>query len=522
MDELVSLVDWSRGQFALTAMYHWIFVPITLGLTIMIAIMLTRYYKTGNEEWKTMTKFWMKLFIINFVVGVATGIILEFEFGTNWSNYSWFVGDIFGAPLAIEGILAFFMEATFIAVMIFGWDRVSKKFHLVSTWLVAIGSNLSALWILIANAWMQYPAGTVFNPATARNEMINFWDVALSPVAINKFLHATTSSYIVAALFVISVSSWYLLKKRNLFMAKKSMLIAAIFGLISSIMVIFSGDSSAYQVAQKQPMKLAAMEGLYQGKSQAGLVAIGILNPKKDITNDEKPYYFKIEIPYLLSFLSNRDVNSFVPGIEDLIYGNEEQNIMSAEEKMARGRVAIQTLQEYQKAKKTNDTVNLAEISKKFNPNTKEGEHFLNNYFKYFGYGYLNDPVELIPNVALTFYSFHIMVALGFIFVLLFIFILVYVWRDNIEKKKFLLYIGLWSILFGFIASQMGWIVAEVGRQPWIIQDLMPTIAAVTHLSVSTVQTTFVLFAIIFTTLLIAELRIMFNQIRKGPDNLKK
>jgi len=217
MDELVSLVDWSRGQFALTAMYHWIFVPITLGLTIMIAIMLTRYYKTGNEEWKTMTKFWMKLFIINFVVGVATGIILEFEFGTNWSNYSWFVGDIFGAPLAIEGILAFFMEATFIAVMIFGWDRVSKKFHLVSTWLVAIGSNLSALWILIANAWMQYPAGTVFNPATARNEMINFWDVALSPVAINKFLHATTSSYIVAALFVISVSSWYLLKKRNLY-----------------------------------------------------------------------------------------------------------------------------------------------------------------------------------------------------------------------------------------------------------------------------------------------------------------
>ena len=351
MDELVSLVDWSRGQFALTAMYHWIFVPITLGLTIMIAIMLTRYYKTGNEEWKTMTKFWMKLFIINFVVGVATGIILEFEFGTNWSNYSWFVGDIFGAPLAIEGILAFFMEATFIAVMIFGWDRVSKKFHLVSTWLVAIGSNLSALWILIANAWMQYPAGTVFNPATARNEMINFWDVALSPVAINKFLHATTSSYIVAALFVISVSSWYLLKKRNLFMAKKSMLIAAIFGLISSIMVIFTGDGSAYQVAQKQPMKLAAMEGLYQGKSQAGLVAIGILNPKKDITNDEKPYYFKIEIPYLLSFLSNRDVNSFVPGIEDLIYGNEEQNIMSAEEKMARGRVAIQTLQEYQNAK---------------------------------------------------------------------------------------------------------------------------------------------------------------------------
>lgn len=517
MDELISLVNWSRGQFALTAMYHWIFVPITLGLTIMIAIMHTHYYKTDNDEWKKMTKFWMKLLIINFILGVATGIILVFEFGTNWSNYSWFVGDIFGAPLAIEGILAFFMEATFIAVMIFGWDRVSKKLHLISTWLVAIGSNLSALWILIANAWMQHPIGTVFNPATARNEMINFWDIALSPVAINKFLHTTTSSYVVASLFVISVSSWYLLKKRHIFIAKKSMLIAAIFGFISSIMTIFTGDSSVYQVAQKQPMKLAAMEGLYEGKTSAGLVTIGILNPKKDINNDEKPYYFKIEIPYLLSLLSYRDADAYVPGINDLIYGNEEQQILSAEEKIARGNIAIETLKQYQNAKKQNDTNALANLGKKFDPNTKVGDYFLNNYFRYFGYGYLSSPNELIPNIALTFYSFHIMVSLGFLFILLFLLVFIYVWKDTIENKNILLYISLWSVLFGFIASQSGWIVSEVGRQPWIIQDLMPTVAGVTQLSVSNVQITFILFAIIFTTLLIAELSIMFNQIRKGP-----
>ena len=227
----LSLVNWSRGQFALTAMYHWIFVPLTLGLSFIIAIMETLYVRTGNEEWKKITKFWMTLFGINFAIGVATGIILEFEFGTNWSNYSWFVGDIFGAPLAIEGIMAFFLESTFIAIMFFGWNKVSKKFHLISTWLVAFGSNLSALWILVANAWMQNPVGMHFNPDTARNEMLNFWEVLLSPVAINKFIHTITSGYVLAAIFVIGISSWYLLKNRELFLAKRSILIAAVFGL---------------------------------------------------------------------------------------------------------------------------------------------------------------------------------------------------------------------------------------------------------------------------------------------------
>ncbi|HUX55110.1 MAG TPA: cytochrome ubiquinol oxidase subunit I, partial [Williamwhitmania sp.] len=317
----LSVVDWSRAQFALTAIYHWIFVPLTLGLAFIVAIMETIYVRTGSEDWKKATKFWMTLFGINFAIGVATGIILEFEFGTNWSNYSWFVGDIFGAPLAIEGIMAFFMESTFIAVMFFGWNKVSKKFHLASSWLTAIGANISALWILVANAWMQYPAGMAFNPDTARNEMVNFWDVLFSPVAINKFMHTITSGYVLASLFVLGVSAWYLLKGREILMAKRSIVVAGVFGLLSSLFLAFTGDGSAYQVAQKQPMKLAAMEGLYTGKTNAGLVAFGILTPGKKYNDSTSAFAFKIEIPKLLSMLSYRDVNAFVPGVKDVVNG---------------------------------------------------------------------------------------------------------------------------------------------------------------------------------------------------------
>ncbi|MEI6901334.1 MAG: cytochrome ubiquinol oxidase subunit I, partial [Bacteroidota bacterium] len=272
-----SLVDWSRAQFALTACYHWLFVPLTLGLSFIIAFMESIYVKTGNEEWKRLTKFWMTLFGINFAIGVATGLILEFEFGTNWSNYSWFVGDIFGAPLAIEGIMAFFLETTFVAVMFFGWNKVSKKFHLLSTWLVAIGSNLSALWILVANGWMQFPTGMKFNPDTARNEMMDFWSVLLSPLAINKFLHTIASGYVLAAIFVVGVSAWFLLRKRDLLFAKRSIIVAASFGLLASGYIMLTGDGSARAVAHHQPMKFAAMENLYIGQQNAPLVAFGIL-----------------------------------------------------------------------------------------------------------------------------------------------------------------------------------------------------------------------------------------------------
>ena len=510
----ISLVNWSRGQFALTALYHWLFVPLTLGITFIIAIMETLYVKTGDPHWKRITKFWMTLFGINFAIGVATGLILEFEFGTNWSNYSWFVGDIFGAPLAIEGIMAFFLESTFIAIMFFGWNKVSKKFHLLSSWLVAVGSNLSALWILVANGWMQYPAGMKFNPDTARNEMMNFWEVLFSPVAINKFLHTISSGYVLAAIFVIGVSAWFLLRKREQLLAKRSIAVAAIFGLVSSIYLAFTGDGSAYQVAQKQPMKLAAMEGLYEGKTGAGLILFGIPNGDKEYNNQEKAYKFKIEIPRLLSFLGYRNADAFVPGVKDIIEGgytiendlNKGETALPVNEKIKRGKIAINALADYKKAKEKKETEQALAAKEQLEAN-----------FQYFGYGYLNEPKSIIPHIPLTFYSFHIMVVLGFYFIAFFAVALWLLYKNKLGKKKWPLRLAILTIPLAYIATMSGWIVAEVGRQPWVIQNLLPTSAAVSRIDTSAVQITFVLFSIIFTALLIAEVRIMTKQIKLGP-----
>lgn len=511
------MVDWARAQFALTAIYHWLFVPLTLGLSFIVAIMETIYVKTGNPEWKKITKFWMILFGINFAIGVATGIILEFQFGTNWSNYSWFVGDIFGAPLAIEGIMAFFLESTFIAVMFFGWNKVSKGFHLASSWLTAIGANLSALWILVANAWMQHPVGMEFNPDTARNEMVNFWEVLFSPMAVNKFLHTISNGYVIASLFVIGISAWFLLHKRHALTAKRSILVAAIFGIITSLFLAFTGDGSAFTIAQKQPMKLAAMEGLYNGENGAGLVAFGILNPSKKPGDSQDPYLMKVEIPKLLSILGYRNANAFVPGVDDILNGGfrpwykdvqpEEREItFSVAQKIERGKLAISALRDYKTATKAGDTI-LASISKQK----------LKENFAYFGYGYLNQPESVVPNVQLTFYSFHLMVMLGMYFILLFIVVLYFLNRGTLEKQRWLLWIALWTIPLGYLASQAGWVVAEVGRQPWVIQDLLPTVAAVSMIGSAAVKTTFWIFAALFTALLIAEVMIMVRQIKIGP-----
>ncbi|PKP10727.1 MAG: cytochrome ubiquinol oxidase subunit I [Bacteroidetes bacterium HGW-Bacteroidetes-4] len=512
----LSLVDWSRGQFALTAMYHWLFVPLTLGLAFIVAIMETIYVRTGNPEWKRITKFWMTLFGINFAIGVSTGIILEFEFGTNWSNYSWFVGDIFGAPLAIEGIMAFFMESTFIAVMFFGWNKVSKKFHLLSSWLTAFGANLSALWILIANGWMQFPVGMKFNPDTARNEMMNFWDVALSPVAINKFLHTITSAYVLAAIFVVGISAWFLLRKRHILFSKRSIIVASVFGLTSSLYLVWSGDGSAYQVAQKQPMKLAVMEGLYEGKEGAGIIVFGVLNNDKEYNDDQEAHHFKVEIPKLLSFLGYRNADAFVPGIKDIVEGGytyvdengQTHTALSAEEKMKRGKMALNSLAAYKQAKADGaDSLQHASLQS------------LEENFQYFGYGFLNDPASIIPNVPMTFYSFHIMVALAFWFMLVFIVALYFVYKNQIEKQKWFLRLAFVTIPLAFVASQCGWIVAELGRQPWVIQDIMPTVAAVSQIDTMAVKVTFFLFLIVFTALLVAEIGIMRKQIQIGPKD---
>lgn len=500
------MIDWSRAQFALTAMYHWLFVPLTLGLSFLIAFMESIYVKTGDEEWKRITKFWMTLFGINFAIGVATGIILEFEFGTNWSNYSWFVGDIFGAPLAIEGILAFFLESTFIAVMFFGWNKVSKKFHLLSTWLVAVGANLSALWILVANAWMQYPAGMRFNPDTARNEMVNFWEVLLSPVAVNKFLHTVQSGFVLASVFVIGISSWYLLKNREKLLAKRSIAVAGVFGLVMSVFIIATGDQSARLMARYQPVKFAAMENLYEGQTHAPLVALGVIRTDEAMTEHRKEdFLFKIEIPDFLSYMAFLDPNAYVPGIRDLIHGNPERNIVSTKEKMEQGKIAVNALKTYKTAKEAGDMARADSALTQLEAN-----------FSHFGYGFLKDEHEAIPSIKLTFYSFRIMVGLGFWFVLLFTVSIWLTLKKRIENKKWFYYCAIWTIPLAYLAAEMGWVVAEVGRQPWIIQDLMPASAAVSKLTTGTVQVTFVLFAVTFTILLIAEIKIMLKQIKKG------
>ena len=517
-----SLVNWSRAQFALTALYHWIFVPLTLGLSFMLAIMETIYYKTGDPKWLKIEKFWLKLFGINFAIGVATGIILEFEFGTNWSNYSWFVGDIFGAPLAIEGIMAFFMESVFIAILFFGWNKVSKKAHLISTWLVAIGSNLSALWILVANGWMQNPVGMKFNPDTMRNEMQDFWQVLFNPVAVNKFIHTITSAYTFSALFVIAVSAWLIMKGKDKVYAKYSMLLASVFGFLAIIATIITGDGSAKQVAKYQPMKLAAMEGLYKGSKGAPLIAIGKPKHKsqkglvKAIEEDLKGKNQTdveiegFEIPYGLSILAFNDPNAFVPGIKDLVEGNPEEEIPSYKERIQSGKIAIEALAAYKKAKKSGDEEQAAKELK-----------IMQEHFKDFGYGYFygQDINELIPPVTITFLSFHTMVILGTWFLVFFWLIYRSIMKNNIEKKKWLLRLGLLGLPFGFMAQELGWITAEAGRMPWVIQDLMPTMVAVSHIETTGVMITFALFFIVFTALLIAEIKIMTTTIKKGFSN---
>ncbi len=503
------LTDWSRAQFALTAIYHWFFVPLTLGLSFIMAFTETMYVKTGNDEWKKITKFWMTLFGINLAIGVATGIILEFEFGTKWSKFSWIVGDIFGAPLAIEGIFAFFLESTFVAVMFFGWEKMSKKFHLLSTWLVAFGSNLSAYWILVANAWMNHPVGTVFNPDTARNEMVSFSEVALSPFAINKFLHTISSAYVISALFVVGISSWYLLKNRHIILAKKSIVVASIFGLFSSIFIILTGDGSAYQVAQKQPMKFAVMEGLYKGEKGADLVLFGILNPSKKINDSSDAFIMKIAIPKLMSLLAFRDADSFVPGINDILYGNSQYGVEPVNNRIERGKASLAALKLYKSAKKEGDTLTAQTALTNFKKDYSD-----------FGYAHFTHPEQIVPNIPLVFYSFHLMVGLGFLFLIIFILTLWYSFKDKLSEKKWLLKISLWSIPLGYIASQLGWVVAEVGRQPWVIQDVLPVFKATSHLSVSNVQITFFLLLFLLTTLFIAEIKILLNQIKKGPKEL--
>ena len=470
LDITSATIDWSRAQFALTAIYHWLFVPLTLGLAVIMGIAETCYYRTNKPFWKHVTRFWQKLFGINFAMGVATGIILEFEFGTNWSNYSWFVGDVFGAPLAIEGILAFFMESTFVAVMFFGWDKVSRG----------------------------------FNPDTMRFEMISFLDVALSPFAINKFTHTVTSSWIIGATFVVAVSCWYLLKKRETQLAKASIKMGAGVGLIATLLAAMTGDNSAYRVAQVQPMKLAAMEALYNGGKGESLTAIAAVHPfrQPDYENEQEPA-MRIAIPNMLSFLATRTAYGYVPGVNDILKGYTKEDGTrepSVQEKIARGKKAIVALKTYRETK------------------AKDQLPILRENMKYFGYGYIKDAKELVPSIPICFYAFRLMVGVGCLLILFFALSLFLVYKKEIAQYRWFLISAIIMIPLAYIASESGWIVAEIGRQPWTIQDLLPVSAAISDIEAGSVATTFFIFLVLFTTMLAVEISILVKQIKKGPE----
>lgn len=490
----MDVVIWSRIQFAMTAAYHWLFVPLTLGLALVMAVMETLYVVKKDEFWKKTAQFWMKLFAVNFAVGIATGIILEFEFGTNWSNYSWFVGDMFGAPLAIEGILAFFMEATFFAVMFFGWNKVGKKFHLASTWLTGIGATISAYWILVANGWMQNPVGTTFNADTVRSEMASaaaFWEVVSNPVAVSKFCHSVTSGWVTGGIFVVGVSAWYLLKGRNLEFAKKSILVGGLVGLLGSGAVMLSGDSSGIHAAEFQPMKLAAAEGLRDGGRGAAFTVVP-----------------GIKVPKMLSILATHQLDGYVPGINDILNGytdNEGKVVPSVAEKMERGRIALDALATYREFRETDPESAAA------------AKAVLDENVQYMGYGHLEKPEDVIPPVGVVFWAFRFMIGFGMLIALVLLLTVWFTWKDKLGNVKWLLWLAIICIPLAYLGGQCGWIVAEVGRQPWTIQGLLPVNVAISSLSAGAVKTTFFVFLGVFALFLAIEIRIMLGAIRKGP-----
>ena len=535
-------INWARAQFALTAVYHWLFVPLTLGLAVIMGICETLWYRKRDTFWRDTAMFWQRLFGINFAMGVATGIILEFEFGTNWSNYSWFVGDIFGAPLAIEGIVAFFMESTFVAVMYFGWKKVSPGFHLASTWLTGLGATISAWWILVANAWMQYPVGCEFNPDTMRNEMVDFFAVALSPFAIGKFCHTVISAWIIGAVFVMAVSCWYLMKRREVRLAKESIKIAAIVGLIATLGAAFTGHISGQQVAKYQPMKLAAMEALYNGGTDQGLTAVAWVNPlcQPDFEKQESAP-LKIDMPYALSIMATNDPHGFVPGINDILNGYTRPDGTrepSVDEKIARGQQAITALAAYRKAKQegAGESVLNSQLS------------IIKENMPYFGYGYVKDKKDIVPYVPVNFWAFRIMVGLGCLFILYFAIMAILSFRIpylSVIVRRLLATVGIlpethadmheitglpawhyWTAIalvpLAYIASESGWLVAEFGRQPWTIQDMLPTWVAVSDINSGSVALTFFLFLFLFTLMLAVEISILLKQIKRGPEYTEK
>ncbi len=493
----------ARLQFGLTALYHFLFVPLTLGLSFILVIMETSYVMTGREIWRDMTKFWGKLFGINFAMGVATGITMEFQFGTNWAYYSHYVGDIFGAPLAIEGLMAVFLESTFVGLFFFGWDRMSKLGHLVVTWLVAIGSNLSALWILIANGWMQNPVGAAFNPDTMRMELTSFYDLMFNPVAQSKFVHTVSAGYVCGSIFVLAISSWYLLRKRHIAFARRSFIVAASFGLASALSVVVLGDESGYTVSENQRMKLAAIEAMWQTEPTPAAFTVFAIPDQESRQN-----HYEIQVPWALGLIATRSLDQKLLGIADLVRDNERR--------IRDGLVAYNALDAL-RADRTNQAAR-SELAA---------------HAKDLGYAllltrYVSDPRKAdeatiakaawstVPHVAPLFWSFRVMVALGFYFIALLGAAFWSASGRNFERR-WLLRAAVWSWPLPWVAAELGWIVAEYGRQPWAIDGVLPTGLASSSLSLPQVLFTLTGFVLFYSTLLVIDVMLMRKYIGMGP-----
>ncbi|QJC30818.1 cytochrome ubiquinol oxidase subunit I [Enterobacteriaceae endosymbiont of Macroplea appendiculata] len=506
---MFNVVNLSRWQFALTAMYHFIFVPLTLGMSFLLAIMETIYVISNKSIYRDMTKFWSKLFGINFALGIATGLTMEFQFGTNWSYYSHYVGDIFGAPLAIEGLMAFFLESTFVGLFFLGWERLNKIQHVITTWLVALGSNLSALWILIANGWMQNPIASHFNYKTMRMEMDNLWNLIFNPVAQVKFVHTVAAGYTTGAVFVIGISSYYLLKKRDILFAKKSIIIAASFGLASILSVMVLGDESGYQIGDVQKTKLAAIEAEWETqKPPASFTIFSIPNQNKQ-TNK-----YSISAPYMLGMIATRSLNTPIMGIKEITKNYE-----------IRIRNGIQALKALEQI---NSGYYNTHILKIFNKYQKDlGYGLLIKQYHYHDLNLINnDDIKkiaqnAIPLVLPLFFAFRIMVAISIILLITMAVVFFYALKNNINHKKYLLRFCLYIIPLPWIASESGWFVAEYGRQPWAIGEILPTFMAASTIDISEILFSIIMITIIYTILFIIELYFMFKIARIGPSVLQ-
>lgn len=502
-----AVVDLSRLQFAMTAMYHFLFVPLTLGLAFLLAIMESVYVMTGKQVYKDMTQFWGKLFGINFALGVTTGLTMEFQFGTNWAYYSHYVGDIFGAPLAIEGLMAFFLESTFIGLFFFGWDRLSKVQHLAVTWLVALGSNLSALWILIANGWMQNPVGAEFNFETMRMELTDFGALLFNPVAQVKFVHTVAAGYVTGAIFVLAISSYYLLKKRDQGFARRSFAIASAFGLASILSVIILGDESGYEIGDVQKTKLAAIEAEWETHpAPAGFTLIGLPNQEEQRTD------YAIKIPYVLGLIATRSLDKEVTGIKDLLVQHEARirngmNAYALLQKLRSGDTSEATLTDFNKVK--ND-LGYGLLLKKYTPDVVDASEEQIR----------QATLDTIPDVFTLFFSFRIMVGCGFLMLALFACAFWASAKKNEEGKRWLLKWALWSLPLPWIAAQTGWYVAEHGRQPWSIGEVLPVHLSASSLTTGDVWGSLLALIAFYSLLLVVEMYLMIKFARLGPSSL--